>query len=572
MLSHLALADFAIRDEMVLKIAILAERFAPDLRWYVDVVLRLISLAGDHVSDDIWHRVVQIVTNHEELQKYAASRLYRALEPLSAHETAVKVGGYILGEFGYFLADGDVDGGPPVSGIAQFAALHQHFPRVSPPTKALLLSAYAKMAHLYPELRGQTQPIFEAFTGALDADLQQRAVEYAHFGGLAESTAAAVLDAMPAFPEDRPSGLESRLAKSKEGGEDRDVWGEGGKGGDGDEDGGGADGAQDGEEEAGGGAGARASRAGSAGVTSSAPAPLTSSAPAAASSVTDDLLGLGADLAAPPAPAAATIVDPLSVPVTNRVGLADPAAASKLFSALLVKPAGVLYEDATVQIGVKKAPHSGGEVRLSLFIGNKLPIPLVGFKLRVVPPAPAALKAEVEGAIPATIGPKVQAQVTVALEALQPFEAAPALQISFISAPGTGHAYPLKLPVGVHSFCDPVAMQAADYKQRWTALAGAPREVTAMIPSANVSMAAASDALARIGMSAVEAGAPGATGASSFRTRSTAPNGQLISVGCLAMVIPDAAGGQFKTAVRTQHGDVSKALLAQLTALLQQQQ
>jgi AP-2 complex subunit alpha len=73
LLSYLAIADFAIKDEMVLKLAILAERFAPDMRWYVDTVLQLINIAGDQVSDDIWHRVVQVTTNTEDLQRYAAS-------------------------------------------------------------------------------------------------------------------------------------------------------------------------------------------------------------------------------------------------------------------------------------------------------------------------------------------------------------------------------------------------------------------------------------------------------------------------------------------------------------------
>ena len=51
LLQFLALSDFAIREEMVLKIAILAEKFAPDFPWYVDVILQLIAIAGDHVND-----------------------------------------------------------------------------------------------------------------------------------------------------------------------------------------------------------------------------------------------------------------------------------------------------------------------------------------------------------------------------------------------------------------------------------------------------------------------------------------------------------------------------------------
>ena len=37
----------------VLKIAILAEKFAQDYKWYVDVVLNLIRIAGDYIADEV---------------------------------------------------------------------------------------------------------------------------------------------------------------------------------------------------------------------------------------------------------------------------------------------------------------------------------------------------------------------------------------------------------------------------------------------------------------------------------------------------------------------------------------
>ena len=55
------LADYSIREEMVLKTAILSEKYATDYNWYVDVVLQLIRIAGDYVSDEVWHRVVQVL-------------------------------------------------------------------------------------------------------------------------------------------------------------------------------------------------------------------------------------------------------------------------------------------------------------------------------------------------------------------------------------------------------------------------------------------------------------------------------------------------------------------------------
>lgn len=35
---------------------------------YVDTTLQLIHLAGDFVADDVWHRIIQMVTNHKDLQ------------------------------------------------------------------------------------------------------------------------------------------------------------------------------------------------------------------------------------------------------------------------------------------------------------------------------------------------------------------------------------------------------------------------------------------------------------------------------------------------------------------------
>ena len=55
LLDYLIVSDFAIREELVLKIAILAEKYAPTQRWYIDVVLTMMDKAGDFVSDDIWH-------------------------------------------------------------------------------------------------------------------------------------------------------------------------------------------------------------------------------------------------------------------------------------------------------------------------------------------------------------------------------------------------------------------------------------------------------------------------------------------------------------------------------------
>ena len=177
MLNYLESADYSIREEMVLKVAILAEKYAQDYTWYVDVILNLIRIAGDYVSEEVWYRVIQIVVNREDVQGYAAKTVFEALQAPACHENMVKVGGYILGEFGNLIA-GDSRSAPSV----QFQLLHSKYHLCSASTRALLLTTYIKFINLFPEIKGQIQDILKSDSNlrSSDAELQQRASEYLH--------------------------------------------------------------------------------------------------------------------------------------------------------------------------------------------------------------------------------------------------------------------------------------------------------------------------------------------------------------------------------------------------------
>ena len=86
LIKYLAIADFSMRKELTLKIAILVERFAPDVMWYMDVSLELIEKGGGFVGDDIWHRVVQLMTTNEGTRENAANKVVGQLECGGTHE------------------------------------------------------------------------------------------------------------------------------------------------------------------------------------------------------------------------------------------------------------------------------------------------------------------------------------------------------------------------------------------------------------------------------------------------------------------------------------------------------
>ncbi len=62
----LVLSEEAIREEMVLKIAIVSERCCnTDWAWYLDTMLNVLAVAGDFVPGDAWHRIIHVVTNNK---------------------------------------------------------------------------------------------------------------------------------------------------------------------------------------------------------------------------------------------------------------------------------------------------------------------------------------------------------------------------------------------------------------------------------------------------------------------------------------------------------------------------
>lgn len=62
---------------------------------YVDVILNLIRIAGDYVSEEVWYRVIQIVINREEVQGYAAKTVFEVTYimyiPTVYHDCVVKI-------------------------------------------------------------------------------------------------------------------------------------------------------------------------------------------------------------------------------------------------------------------------------------------------------------------------------------------------------------------------------------------------------------------------------------------------------------------------------------------------
>ncbi|KAI4304718.1 hypothetical protein MLD38_040193 [Melastoma candidum] len=491
LLQYLSTSEFAMREELSLKAAILAEKFAPDLSWYVDVILQLIDKAGDFISDDIWFRVVQFITNNEDLQPYAAAKAREYLDKPAIHETMVKVSAYLLGEYGHLLARR-----PGCSPKEIFNVIHEKLPTVSMWTIPILLSTYAKiLMHTQPpdpELQKQIWSIFQKFESCIDVEIQQRAVEY--FALSSKGAALAdILAEMPKFPE-----RQSTLIKKAE-----DIE---------------SDTAEQSAIKL------RSQQQASNALVMTDQRPANGTPPAAPLSLvkipsmenkeeqhsedrglnqengaltivdpqphpSEDLLG---DLLGPTAiaghsgavqsdhnslsglegiPDAAAIV-----PIEGHMNAVQPIGnIDERFRTLCAKDSGVLYEDPNIQIGVK-AEWRAHQGRLVLFLGNKNTSPLASVQAVILPPT--HLKMELS-LVPETIPPRAQVQCPLEVVNLRPSRDVAVLDFSYNF--GTLVNVKLRLPAVLNKFLQPLSLTPEEFFPQWRSLSGPPLKLQEVV-------------------------------------------------------------------------------------------
>jgi AP-2 complex subunit alpha len=454
LLKYLQTADFSIREEMTLKIAILTEKYATDAQWYIDISLRLLAMAGDHVSDEVWQRVVQIVTNNEELQAYAAQNIFEYLKAETCHDTLVRIGGYVLGEFGHLIADNK-----GCSPIEQLMVLQTKMISAPDPTRALLLSTFVKFVNLFPEIKPQLLQMFQFYSHSPDSELQQRACEYLTIATLpTDDLLRTICDEMPPFSE-RTSILLQRLHKKSAGTSERRTWVVGGKDANADE-----------KEvilaqQTGlkrtfttivNGTSANTNDTNSSAIK---PAPTGQNG---ASNAAKDLEGLDmnghrGETTVPNLASSAHLSPDWEMGYEN----------------MFFANEGVLYEDPQIQVGIR-AEYRAHLGVVKLYFTNKASFSIGSFTTTLDNKSAPALKIDTKSLPESSVQADSQAQQTIVCTSTAPFSEPPTIRISYLA--GALQGYTLKLPILPHRFMDPSDLSAEDFFKRWKQIGAGPLE------------------------------------------------------------------------------------------------
>lgn len=205
LLAFLEVADNEFKLGMTTQISLAAERFAPNKRWHIDTVLRVLKLAGNYVREEILSGFIRLVAHTPELQAYTASKLYTSLKSDISQESLTLAATWVIGEYSEVLLQGglvDEDTPKPITDaeILDLIISILDSPYANFLIRQFVLAAITKMSSRPTTSSAQQDRISTLIAGYAtnpELEIQQRSVEFANLLSLGELKSG-VLERMPA--------------------------------------------------------------------------------------------------------------------------------------------------------------------------------------------------------------------------------------------------------------------------------------------------------------------------------------------------------------------------------------
>ncbi|XP_072169660.1 AP-1 complex subunit gamma-1-like isoform X1 [Diadema setosum] len=226
-------ADPEFKSYTSSNIFLACEKYAPNKRWHIDTMMRVLSAAGNNVPDESVASLIQMISETSSLHAYTVQQLYKACkEDISQSEQykvvdglqhwscpgvslkpyreihrqpLAQVSAWCIGEYGDLLVAGVVDEEEPIQASEDdvLDLLESIIQATSSTqiTKEYTLLAILKLSVRFSETKERIQKIVKPYTQSLDMELQQRSVEFMSLTKSYSHIAGPLLERMP--PIDR---------------------------------------------------------------------------------------------------------------------------------------------------------------------------------------------------------------------------------------------------------------------------------------------------------------------------------------------------------------------------------
>ncbi|XP_043508462.1 AP-1 complex subunit gamma-1 isoform X4 [Frieseomelitta varia] len=211
LLLFLERADPEFKAQCSSNIVMSAERFAPNKRWHLETLFKVLVAAGNYVRDDVVACTIQLISETQSQQSYAVSALWRALEKdTSDKQPLAQVATWCIGEYGDLLLYGppseDID--TPVDLTEdEVIDVYQRLlwnPQNTVVTKQYTLLSLTKLSTRFQKGNEKIRQIIDTFGSNLHIELQQRGIEFSQLFRKYDHLRPALLERMPPMETARP--------------------------------------------------------------------------------------------------------------------------------------------------------------------------------------------------------------------------------------------------------------------------------------------------------------------------------------------------------------------------------
>jgi AP-1 complex subunit gamma-1 len=222
LLNYLLVADQEFKADLTEKLCFVAEKYAPTKRWHIDTIVRIMSIAGQYVPEEVASNMISIISLTPELQAYAVQKMYLALTKDSTQQALVRVGVWCIGEFGDLLIantpSGGEDGEESIKvseeDVVNLMRAVMKNPVTTTLSKKFILTALLKLSSRFSAAQQDPlQKLVSKYQGSINLELQQRSVEYSQLMEL-NDIKGTILDRMPA-PERPEAPVNQPVGETK---------------------------------------------------------------------------------------------------------------------------------------------------------------------------------------------------------------------------------------------------------------------------------------------------------------------------------------------------------------------
>ena len=205
LLAFLEVADNEFKPIMTSQIGVAADRYAPNKRWHVDTMLRVLKLAGNYVKEQILSSFVRLIATSPDQQTYCVQKLYASLKEDITQEGLTLAGAWVIGEYGDALLRGGVyEEEELVRPVLESEIVDLFSTILSSAYATQIVSEYIVTSAMKLTTRLQNpgqidriRRILSSRTADLNIEIQQRAVEYGNLFNY-DQIRRGVLERMPA--------------------------------------------------------------------------------------------------------------------------------------------------------------------------------------------------------------------------------------------------------------------------------------------------------------------------------------------------------------------------------------